>query len=356
VTGPKAPRPEAVLRREPDDFVVEEIPAYEPSGEGEHVFITFRKSGLTTLEALRRMARALEVDPREAGFAGMKDRHAVTTQTGSLPWRADRSLDAIEQLSIEGIEVLAFRRHPHKLKTGHLRANRFVLRLRDVDPDARPQVDAALGEIALRGVPNAFGSQRFGREGDNARVALDWLTGRARGPRGKREQRLLFSALQSRLFNEVLARREEQGSWDGVLAGDLAQKHDSGGMFEVPLEGDELEDARVRAAEGRLSATGPMFGAKMRWPAGEPAAIERAVLAESGVEEALFSRHRQLGKGTRRPLRLEVREARWDWNEADYLTVRFVLPKGGYATTVLGRVFRLVDPHAAPPPAHAGEP
>jgi tRNA pseudouridine13 synthase len=387
----------ATIRKRPEDFVVEELPAYLPSGRGEHLFVTFTKTGLTTLDAVRAIAMALDVSPRDAGYAGMKDRHAVTTQTASFSFPIARDADAaVAALSVPGIQVLSAARHDNKLKPGHLEGNRFTIALRDVDGDIAA-LERALLEAARVGVPNAFGPQRFGRDGDNPERALAWLAGRARGPRDKREQRLLFSSLQSRLFNEVLDRRIADGTWSAVLPGDVAKKHDSGGLFTVPLEGAELDDARARADAGTLSATGPMFGAKMRWPEGAPLALEREVLegtlpGPEGTRRLEELRH--LGEGTRRSLRLPVIEMRiaaappagsgQDGAAADSgsasgaaprsnagesdaqrerprdvsgtpdgpeipapagagLVISFVLPKGGYATTVLGRACTVVD-------------
>lgn len=353
--------PEAVIRSSPEDFVVEELPAYPANGKGEHLFITFRKRGLTTPDAVRALSRALEVDPRSAGWAGMKDRHAVTTQTVSfaVPMARDAGA-AAAKIAIPGIEVLAAQRHENKLKPGHLIGNRFTLVLRGVDPDRVAAARAVLEEAGRVGVPNAFGPQRFGRDGDNPTRALAWLAGKERGPRDRRDQRMLFSALQSLLFNEVLAKRVAAGTWASVLAGDVAKKHDSGGLFEVPLEGPELDDAVARAAACAIAATGPMYGAKMRWPAGEPLAIERAVLDASELDDARLEALRSLGEGTRRSLRLEVKEMAVTDEAAgtnptgaggkgSSIVLRFVLPKGGYATTVLGRAFRLRDAALARP-------
>jgi tRNA pseudouridine13 synthase len=352
------PTTQAVIRRTPEDFVVEEIPAYAASGRGEHLFITFRKRGLTTPDALRLLARALEVDVRGAGAAGMKDRHAVTTQTASFPFPMARdAAAAVAALALPGIEILSAARHDNKLKPGHLIGNRFTIALRDVDTGAAPGIAAVLGAMATTGVPNAFGPQRFGRDGDNPARALAWLSGQERGPRDKREQRLLFSALQSLWFNQVLARRQADATWMRVLAGDVAKKHDSGGIFTVPLEGPELADAQARAEAGALSATGPMFGAKMRWPEGEPGALEREVLAATGLTLDRFEAWRHLGEGTRRPLRLMVEDLAARIEPAGEakatLNVTFVLPKGGYATTVLGRACLLIDAAAG---ARAGAP
>lgn len=340
--------PAATIRRTPEDFLVDEIPAYAPSGQGEHVYVTFRKVGLTTPEAVKRLARALGADARDAGHAGMKDRHAITTQTVSiqLPIATDAAA-LLAAASLEGIEVLAVARHGNKLKPGHLQGNRFRVVLRDLDPASIAAVVSSLEAIGRTGVPNAFGPQRFGRDGANPERALAWVRGEARAPRDKREQRLLFSALQSSWFNEVLDRREREGTWDDVLPGDLAKKTDTGGMFLVPLEGPEAGSARARARAGELVATGPMFGKKMRWPEGHPAEIEREVLCAAIGDPSRLDPWGHLGEGTRRPLVMPVAELSCEHLSDDAggkaLAVRFVLPKGGYATTVLARAVRLTD-------------
>ncbi|MFO0755358.1 MAG: tRNA pseudouridine(13) synthase TruD [Byssovorax sp.] len=353
--GPEAPLPRAVIRTTPEDFLVEELPAYAPSGKGEHLFVTFEKRGLTTPDAVRLLARALGVDAGSAGWAGMKDRHAVTTQTVSFSFPMARSIEGIAAtIAIPGLTVQGLARHDNKLKPGHLTGNRFTLILRDIAAADADRVEQALLAAGKIGVPNAFGPQRFGRDGDNPARAIAWLAGKERGPRDRREQRLLFSALQSLLFNRVLERRQKDGTWAKVLPGDLAKKHDSGGLFVVPLEGPELADAQSRAEAGLISATGPMFGAKMRWPEGAPAELERAVLAESdlGAKDAL-SAWKHLGEGTRRSLRLEVSDvtvtrlpgtdpAGSEGGKVG-LRVGFVLPKGGYATTVLGQACQVID-------------
>jgi tRNA pseudouridine13 synthase len=344
----------ATIRREPSDFVVDELPAYDPSGQGDHLLVTFRKTGLDTPTAVARIADLLGSDPAAAGWAGMKDRHAVTSQTASFFCPAPEAPGRLEGASLPGIEILAAGRHPHKLKPGHLRGNRFRIILRDIDPATLPIVAERLGAMRAAGVPNHFGAQRFGRGGDNAERALAWLRGEARPPRGARKQRLLFSAVQSMLFNRVLDRRLAAGTHATVLAGDLAQKHDSGGMFLVPEAEGELADARGRAERGELSPTGPMFGAKMRWPGGIPAEIEREVLAETLGDPGLLDRHKRLGRGTRRVLRLPLGELGWEPGMTpDCLVLGFVLPKGGYATTVLGQVFEVEDPHRRDPAGEA---
>ncbi len=272
--------PTALLRSSPADFVVEELPAYTPSGRGEHVFVTFRKTGRTTPDAVRAIALALGADPGSAGFAGMKDRHAITTQTASfqLPLARDPAPLLGEGRSCPGSRSSRSPATTTSSSRGTSSATGSGSRSGASPPRRSRSPSAASPRSGRTGVPNAFGPQRFGRNGDNPERALAWISGRERGPRDKREQRLLFSALQSLWFNEVLARREADGTWSAVLPGDLAKKRDSGGLFLVPLEGPELADAEARAAALAISATGPMFGRKMRWPEGAPGALEREVL------------------------------------------------------------------------------
>jgi tRNA pseudouridine13 synthase len=344
-------RPRGRLKARPEDFVVEEIPAYAPSGEGEHVFVRFTKTDRTTLDAVRAIARALSCDPREAGFAGMKDRRAVTTQTISL--HAPRGIAPGElaaralSLSLPGIVVHEAAPHGHKMKPGHLAGNRFRIVVRDVPAGGLPTATAALERIARDGVPNAFGAQRFGRHGDNAERALAWLRGQERGPRDPRVQRLLWSSLQSTVFNAVLDARVADGTWTTALEGDLLKLRSSGGLFLC----SDVQTDRARAATGELSPTGPIVGLKMRQPEGTPGELEQRISGAILGEGFDLSHTRRLGEGSRRVLRLWVQEMRWEVQEeepghsAACVRVYFVLPKGAYATTVLGAAFEAADEH-----------
>jgi tRNA pseudouridine13 synthase len=356
-----------IVKATPEDFVVEEIPAYEPSGRGDHVFVRFRKRDLTTDAAVRAIAGALGASARDAGVAGMKDKRAVTVQTISLfPPRGKSAEDFARDasaLALPGIEVLEVKRHEHKLKTGHLRGNRFVIRVRGVPASRSTELGARFAEIAGAGVPNAFGAQRFGVAGDNAARARAILEGTEPAPRDKRLLRLLYSALQSAVFNDVLAERVARGTWTTALLGDVLKKEDTGGLFVCT---DELADA-ARAARGELSATGPMFGPKTMQAAGEPAEIEAAALVRHlGADHARLYAP-ELGEGTRRPLRLRVAglTARLapaepldvvappdqDHNPVATVTgeeqtswvVEFVLPRGAFATTVLEQIVQPLE-------------
>lgn len=338
--------PRGEIKRAPEDFVVDEIPAYAPSGTGDHVYVHFRKRGLNTDEVVRAITRATGVEARECGVAGMKDKVAVTTQWISVLGR-DPSLEArIRALAIEGVEILEVSRHGNKLRTGHLAGNRFQLVVRGIAPESIEAALASFSRIASEGVPNAFGAQRFGRFGDNHERARAWLTGKERAPGDARLRRLHFSALQSKIFNAVLEERVRDGTWNVPIDGDLLKKEDSGGVFLC----SDVQLDRERAARGEVCPTGPIVGDKMRQPERGAYDLEQRI-ALPFIEGIDLRRARSLGEGTRRPLRLMVTETLAELMNSEgesaeqgaALRVRFVLPKGSYATTVLANVFDVVD-------------
>jgi tRNA pseudouridine13 synthase len=336
--------PRVSFKTSPEDFRVEEVPSYEPQGKGDHVYVRFEKTNLTTDEAARRIARGAGANPRDTGVAGLKDKVGVTTQQISLflPENKRPDLGALERLEIDGVKILSVKRHGNKLKTGHLVGNRFAIALRDVPPSSRDEIVSALERAGHDGVPNAYGKQRFGRDDDNDARALAWLrdpTG-ADAPRDPKKRRFLFSALQSRAFNEVLEARVEGGTWKTPIAGDVLCVHKSGGMFAS----EDLVVERERAERGEISPTGPMPGATMKRPSGAAAELEDAIVARIFGAGFDFERVRALGEGTRRPFRVMVENMRVEREETGILRVYFVLPKGAYATTVLACAVDAVEP------------
>ncbi|HKU43192.1 MAG TPA: tRNA pseudouridine(13) synthase TruD [Polyangiales bacterium] len=316
------------IRSVPEDFRVEELPAYPPSGQGEHVFVHFEKTRLTTQQAVERIASTLGVDARAAGVAGQKDKIAVTTQwasfTGTTP-------EAVRALELPGIRVLDASRHGNKLRTGHLRGNRFELRLRGTT--RADVVSELMAQLSRIGVPNYYGEQRFGIGERNVERALQFVAGEAKPPRDRFQRKLLFSALQSALFNAWLAARIERGQFERPLLGDVLRKEDTGGLFV----NEDQADAERRMQAWEVSPTGPMFGAEMRAARGEALAYEEAVLADAGLSLATFARHVKLGAGTRRSAR--IRPAAWRvCAEEDAVHLAFELPPGAYATAVLREI------------------
>lgn len=333
-----------VVRASADDFEVEELPAYLPGGDGSHVYAWIEKRELTTPQAVERLAAAVGVAPADVGYAGMKDRVAVTRQWLSFPPPA--TPEAVRAAAVDGVRVLAVDRHGNKLRAGHLHGNRFVLRVREVG-DARAA--AAAAEAVLRalaaapGAPNWFGEQRFGARGDNAALGRALVLGdRLPGPppRG-RQRRLLVSAFQSELFNDYLRRRIADELYRRALPGDLFKKTATGGLFTS----DDPAAEQPRLDAGEIVPTGPMFGHKMRQPTpGSVAAVrEQAILDDAGLTLNDFARVRKLAEGTRRPIAVPVDDIAVTPLPPDAVELRFALPAGAYATAIMREVCKAHD-------------
>ena len=382
-----------IIKGSPEDFLVEEIAAYQPSGQGEHCYAQIEKRGIATLEALRRIAKALGVQERDIGYAGMKDSVGVTRQTISVPRVAP---EKVLSLQIPGITVLSAVLHGNKLRLGHLKGNRFQIRVRGVSAGALERAAATLEILEKRGVPNRFGSQRYGMQGNTHRIgaavlrsdfhaAVDILIGdpaavgderwrqaieayrrgeiaeslalfpghfrvereilgklvqrpdafdRAFNTVQPRMKRLYLSAFQSSLFDLVLEARLD--SLGEVAAGDIAFKHENGACFLVKDAAAES----IRAQAFEISATGPMFGCTMMEPEGAQYEMEHGVLAAEGLTPASFNLPGALRmEGERRPLRVQLAGA-GVVEEAGDLVISFSLPRGSYATCVLSEIMK----------------
>jgi tRNA pseudouridine13 synthase len=318
----------ARIRTEPEDFRVEELPLYPPSGEGGHTFVRVEKRLVTTEEVASLLARAAGVGARDVGYAGRKDRLAVATQWLSVPGLdPHRALD----LRFEGVRVLEAIAHGHKLRTGQLRGNRFEIAVRGVDDKAREAARARLAEIGRVGMANPFGSQRFGRAGRNVEIGARLLRGEI-VLKDRRKARFAISALQSAVFNDVLdARPTGIGEFE---FGDVAVLHDSGGQFLI----EDVEREQPRAAAFEISPTGPIFGNRVIEPAGEVALREKAALELRGICLADLRPPRGIRlRGARRALRVRPDNAQMrDFPGGFWL--EFELPPGGYATVLIRAV------------------
>jgi tRNA pseudouridine13 synthase len=376
-----------------EDFVVEELPLYEPCGEGQHTFFEIEKRGLSTFHAVRSIAHALGVPPSRIGYAGLKDAQAITRQVLSVEGVPPESVVALD---LPGIRIARAERHRNKLKIGHLRGNRFTIRIRGVDESALANCQEILYLLSKRGVPNRYGLQRFGQRGDSAvlgkavvrgdaqgfigqflgrphpneseRVqaartlfdARQWQSALERFPHSMADERnalqalirtrgdyriayrsvpkrlkmFLLSAYQSALFNRVLDARLQ--TLDRVFEGDLAMIHPGRSVFRV-------EDAAVeqpRAGRFEISPTGPIFGYKMIQPEGRQAELEESVLAAEGMVPEDFRVGNGIkASGERRALRFPVYEPELWYDEG--LVLRFWLQKGSYATSLLAEIMKV---------------
>lgn len=321
---------DAQFRAELEDFAVEEIPAYPPSGSGDHVFALIEKRDLTTRQALRRLCTEVGADLADAGWAGLKDKRGVTRQWVSL-FRVDP--EAVRRIAAPDLRVLDAVRHDRKLRTGHLRGNRFHVRLRGIDAPGIGRLRTVLDRIQEKGLPNYYGEQRFGRRGDNAVRALRWVRGETRPPRKAFNRKLEMSALQAELFNRHVAALVDDQALGRVFEGGLVKKHDSGGVFVV----EDVSEAQSRADRFELSATGPIFGAKMRWPRGPSKDREEALLEDAGLTRSDFARWKRVAPGTRRSVRVLVPEIAVSVS-GDTVELDFTLPAGSYATILVREI------------------
>ncbi len=319
----------------PETFTVEEIPAYLPSGEGTHLFLWVEKRGLTTLDVIARVAAALGVNGRDVGYAGLKDRHALTRQWLSVP-----GVDPERALALPadgGWAIQQAVRHPHKLRLGHLRGNRFEVVLRgesgDADPADLRALEAAVARVVAEGVPNRFGAQRFGSDGDNAAAGLALLRGQRR-ERDRRRRRLLLSALQSAVFNRTLVLRAAGGPLTRLRGGDVLQKTDTGGLFVTT----DLAIDQARVDRGEVLPTGPLPGGREidPPPGSEAAALEDEAIAAVGATREDFARAGRELPGARRPVIVRASELTLHAGAQPRLT--FSLPAGAYATVLVDAV------------------
>jgi len=321
------------IKSAPEDFRVEELPAYLPQGSGPHLWLRVEKRERTTRQVVQALAKALSVPERDAGYAGQKDKAAVTVQWLSFP--AARDPDPAS-LAGDGYRVLQVSRHQNKLRLGHARGNRFEVAVRGGDA-ARAR--AAAQALCQRGFANFFGAQRFGAEGRNAAIGKALLTGRGDEPGARQAsrdrflRRLCLSAWQSELYNQWLSERLADGLFDRPLLGDVLKKLASGGVFVCQ---DPAADG-PRVASFEISPAGPIFGHRMREAEGPAREREERLLAASGVTAADLRRGGGgEAEGTRRPGRLPVAV---DLEPLpDGYWARFELPSGSYATVLVGEL------------------
>ena len=347
-----------------EDFIVEELPLYEPSREGTHTFFAIQKRNVSTLEAINRLARELQVPARDFGYAGLKDKNAVTTQILSVEGVPPERVLNIAQ---PAIEVLWAERHAHKLRVGHLRGNRFRITVRALTQDRLPAMKTVMERLATEGVPNRFGVQRFGNKNDShligkALMKSEWETvihymltddtpqANDIAQRMRRElarksaekavmciphrlRKLFLSAYQAYLFNRLLEKRSPH--LGKLLDGDLAVKHSNGAFFLVTDA--SIEQPRANALE--ISPSGPIFGYKMRLPSDAVLMSETSILVDEGIRFEAFRKVMGIRlPGTRRALRMRMHCHEVSAVDDTGIHFNFTLPAGGYATVVLDEI------------------
>jgi tRNA pseudouridine13 synthase len=331
------------IKAVPEDFEVEEIPAYSPSGSGDFLYLWMEKRGLGAEFFQREIAKRLGLVTSEVGTAGLKDRHALTRQWVSVPASAEPDLARLEG---GGMRVLSVGRHTNKLRAGHLRGNRFRIAIRDIarDVDVLAVVQAVVEQLRGSGLPNFYGHQRFGHDGETLLLGQALLHGKPAPalPDGRRPnlhkpflRKLCLSAVQAALFNDYLAARMNDGLLQRVLPGDVMARWPHGGMFvaeDVPAE-------QARFDRREIVTAGPIFGRKTFPARDEAAAREAAVLAAASLTRESFGRFGKLLMGSRRHNVVFIDDLTADL-QLEHLQLTFSLPAGSYATVLLREIMK----------------
>lgn len=315
------------IKTTPEDFIVEEVLSFEPSGLGEHAFVLVEKWGENTDFVARQLARFTSTKARDIGYAGLKDRHGRTRQWFSvqLPGKEDPDWSLWQG---EQFNVITHTRNDRKLRRGAIKENQFTLTIRDLDQPPTALMERVKA-IAESGVPNYFGPQRFGRDGNNVERALDLI----RNPSTRINPNLrgiFLSAARSEIFNQILSERVLDGTWNQSIAGDVYMFPDSKSHFEAEADAEDIKD-RIRRMV--IHPSGPLVGEKPSVASGKAAEIENRVLSRfSEIHDGLKSERLE---SLRRPYRLVPEQLTAEALDDGSLRLRFNLPAGTYATTIL---------------------
>ncbi len=316
-----------VLKANPEDFVVVEDLGFEPDGEGEHILVRILKNGCNTRFVADALAKFLKIHAREVSFAGQKDKHAVTEQwlCARVPGNAMPDLSAFQ---LEGCKVLEYARHKRKLRLGALQGNAFTLVLREVSN--RADVDARLQAITEKGVPNYFGAQRFGIGGSNLQGALRWAQSDA-PVRDRNKRSFWLSAARSALFNQIVSERLKKTDFNQVVDGDALQLAGRGSWFVATREEQAELQTRVEAKTLMITASLPGSG---EWGTQRDAlAFEQQAVADAPDLQALLVREKV--EAARRAMLLYPQKLSWNWWDDVTVELRFWLPAGSFATSVV---------------------
>ncbi len=320
------------IKAEPDHFVVEEILPYAPCGTGEHLYVTFKRSGYNTVDAAQLIQRRLDLKKTDMGWGGRKDKHAVAIQTISLRISEKIALGEIrEKLEDLPFEILTLKRHRNKIKIGHVAGNRFAIVVSSPEPNALERAVAISDCIKKIGVPNFYGPQRFGIGFRNIDTA--WSLFFNNKNKRSRKNPFMVSVMQSALFNIWLKNRMETRDHMNLVEGDIVKKTDTGGMFTI--EDMAVESKRFENKE--IVYTGPIFGFKMMAPKNRAGQLESDLLKNFNITPDDFRKFR--APGSRRPALLIFNSLEIEPHPQG-IEFRFTLPSGAYATTVMREFVR----------------
>ncbi len=322
------PQCTAIFKAEPRDFQVDEELGYLPSGSGEHFCVRISKTSITTRQVVERLAHSAGVREADIGYAGQKDKQGVCTQWLSI-WMPGGSTPELKSVHDDTLQILESSWNSRKIRLGTHRSNRFKIKLKEVQGASITQ---RLDQLASTGVPNYFGEQRFGRDGENAALAQQWFSGKLRKP-GRFQRGMLLSAARSAVFNEVLSRRIQAGNWNTYLDGDVMNLAGSESVF-VPAQWDDMLAERLQQYD--IHPTGPLWGRGELRSSAAANLLESSVQTDMAVLCAGLEAHGL--QQSRRSLRLLPGEMHYEQTAADQWLISFSLPPGTYATAVLREI------------------
>lgn len=332
------PQGQGILKANPEDFVVVEDLGFAPDGEGEHLLVRILKTDCNTRFVADELAKFLKIHAREVSFAGQKDKHAVTEQwlCARLP---GKEMPDLSKFQLEGCQVLEYARHKRKLRLGALKGNQFTLILREISD--RDDVERRLQAVAAQGVPNYFGAQRFGIGGSNLLGALRWAESGA-PLRDRNKRSFWLSAARSGLFNQQVSIRLKKPEFNQVVDGDALQLAGRGSWFvATPEERAQLQE-RVDNRELMITAALPGSG---EWGSQREAlAAEQAAVAEETQLQALLVREKV--EAARRAMLLYPQQMSWNWWDDVTVELRFWLPAGSFATSVVRELINTTGDYA----------
>ncbi len=313
------------FRTQAQDFIVEEQMDIALTGTGEHLWVQVCKTDSNTDWVATQLGRAAGIAGKEVGYAGLKDRHAVTTQWFSLqlPGKADPDFSALPP----EIEILQQCRHDRKLRRGAHTGNRFVLTLRECSGDFT-QAAQVCEQIAQGGIPNYYGEQRFGHHNGNVSKAERWFNGSLR-PKNRSLSSIYLSAARSWVFNAILAQRVRNGTWNQRVAGDIFMFDNSNAWFAD--DNSDALNARLSALE--IHPTGALWGRGTLATQADTLTVETAQVAQ--FPDLCAGLERNGLQQERRALRIKVRDLQLETVDDTTLRLQFALPASAYATVVL---------------------
>ena len=332
------PQSAGLLKASPEDFVVVEDLGFEPDGEGEHILVRILKSGCNTRFVADALAKFLKIHARDVSFAGQKDKHAVTEQwlCARVPGKEMPDLSAFQ---LEGCKVLEYARHKRKLRLGALKGNAFTLVLREVSQ--RDEVESRLRAINTGGVPNYFGAQRFGIGGSNLQGALRWAQSDT-PVRDRNKRSFWLSAARSALFNQIVSQRLKKTDFNQVVDGDALQLAGRGSWFVATQE--ELAELQRRVDEKELMVTASLPGSGEWGTQRDALAFEQSAIAEERALQSLLLREKV--EASRRAMLLYPQQLSWNWWDDVTVELRFWLPAGSFATSVVRELINTMGDYA----------